>query len=187
MVCVAFLLLIGELSAASSSAAQVIFEREVIDIAPPPEKNQQAAAQDDILSSQDKKPATRSKNKKKREIQRFTGEVRGEEALTLEYIHTLNNLTENTAVMIVLNSPSIVSLPAFNVYTPVDAAFIKNDGEIYQIFPSIVPAEINQDITAKIPVRAVIYFKAGLTKTLDIRPRDIVMHRAFNAKPIVIQ
>lgn len=168
------------------SEAQVIFQREPFEIAPPPAKSQVVENIEDKTTLPAKTAAQKQKNDVRISHQ-FSGEIRGEEALTLEYIHTLNTLDEYSTVMILLDAPSIVSLPIYNVYTPIDVAFVDNDGEIIQIIPSIVPAEITRDIQAKTPIRALIFFKTGITKSLDIRPRDIVKFSAFNARPIIIQ
>ncbi len=114
-------------------------------------------------------------------------EIRSEEALNLEYIHTLNDLTDDTGVMIAFNAPSIVSVPTMNVYQAVDILFIDEDGIILQILPNIVPAQINRDITASEPVSAFLYLKAGEVKKRDIRPKDVVTHGLFNAKPVILK
>lgn len=114
-------------------------------------------------------------------------EVRGEDALNLEYIHTLNDLKNNDGVLIGFNLPSIVSVPQMKVYTPVDILFIDEDGIILQILPKVVPAEINRDISAPQPVSAFLYLKAGEAKARDIRPRDVVSHNLFNAKPVILK
>lgn len=170
----------------SPSEAQVIFQREPFEIAPPPAKSQVVDNVEDKTTLPSKTAAQKQKDAVRISHQ-FTGEIRGEEALTLEYIHTLNALSDDSTVMILLDAPSIVSLPVYNVYTPIDVAFVDNDGEIVQIIPSIVPAEITRDIQAETPIRAFIFFKAGITKSLDIRPKDIVKFSAFNARPIIIQ
>ena len=164
--------------AASNASAQLIFQREKLIVAPPP-----------VTQVQEDTPATKPTAKKKpsRKPRLFMVEVRSEEALNLEYIHTLNGLKKGDGVMIVFNAPSMVTVPRMNVYEPVDILFITDDGEVLQILPSIVPAEINRDIEAKDPVRAFLYIKSGEAKRLHIRPRDVVSHGVFNAKPIILQ
>jgi uncharacterized membrane protein (UPF0127 family) len=73
------------------------------------------------------------------------------------------------------------------VYTAVDVVFIDPDGVILQILPSIVPAEINRDITSEKPISALLYLKSGEAKKRDIRPKDIATHALFNAKPVILK
>lgn len=155
--------------------AQVIFQRERLTIAPPPVTE----VKDTPLA--EGKPAT------PRGTQSFNVEVRGEEALQLEYIHTLNNLGDDDGVMISFSVPSLVAIPTMKVYKAVDVLFISDDGIVLQILPDIIPAEINRDIEASDPVRAFLYLRAGEAKRRDIRPRDVVSHTAFNTKPLIIQ
>ncbi len=155
--------------------SQVIFQREKLTISPPPETSQPKESGDAMVI-----PAPRAP-------QHFMVEVRSEEALNLEYIHTLNGMASDSGVMIAFNVPSIVSVPTMKVYEAVDVLFIDEEGEIVQILPNIVPAEINRDIAAQKPIGAFLYLKAGESKRRDIRPRDIVSHAVFNAKPVILK
>lgn len=159
--------------------AQVIFQREALIIAPPPlTESSPKNAEETPPESEAEKPRTE---------QRFQVEVRGEDALNLEYIHTLNELTDDSGVMIGFAMPSIVSVPTMKVYQPVDVLFIDEDGVIEQILPNIVPAEITRDIAAPKPVSAFLYLKAGVAEKRGIKPRDEVRHSLFNSKPIIIK
>lgn len=156
--------------------AQVIFQREKLTISPPPQTQQQA----EMIKEPDMRPPARTSHD-------FMVEVRSEEALALEYIHTLNALGEKDGVMIVFAAPSLVSVPPMRVYKPVDILFISEEGEILQILPNITPAEINRDIQSPQPVSAFLYLRAGEVAARDIRPRDIVTHNAFNNRPVILQ
>lgn len=112
-------------------------------------------------------------------------EVRQEDALRLEYIHTLNTLTNETGVMILFETPALASLPAMKVYTPVDALFIADDGSILQIIPNIILGEITQDTSAKQPSKAFLFLKAGEAANRGIQPHDKVSGKMFTpALPI---
>lgn len=161
------------------AAAQVIFQRERLLIDPPPVTRISTAE-----GEEEKKQAT---PESPRPTQEFLVEVRSEDALNLEYIHTLNDLTDNSGVMIGFTVPSIVSVPTMKVYSAVDVLFIDADGGIVQILPNIVPAEINRDIAAATPISAFLYLKAGEAKRRDIRPKDVVTHNLFNAKPVILK
>lgn len=162
-----------------TAGAQVIFQRERLLISPPP------VTRISVAEGEEEKAQVPPESP--RPAQEFLVEVRSEEALNLEYIHTLNDLGENSGVMIGFAIPSIVSLPNMKVYSAVDVLFVDEDGVIVQILPDIVPAEINRDIAASTPVSAFLYLKAGESKRRDIRPRDIVTHGLFSAKPVILK
>lgn len=112
-------------------------------------------------------------------------ELRGEEALSLEYIHTLNTLDDKNGVMILLTSPAIAALPAMKVYTAVDVLFVAEDGTIVQISPAVVLGELTQTIQAKSPINALLFIKAGTAAARGLRPRDTVAGRMFSpAAPV---
>jgi uncharacterized membrane protein (UPF0127 family) len=109
----------------------------------------------------------------------YSVELRPESALNLENIHTLNVLTPTTGVLIALNTPSLVTLPAMKVYTPVDVLFVAYDGTISQIMPEVVLGQITQTVEAKSPIKALLFLKSGEASALDIRPRDVVAGNMF--------
>lgn len=114
-------------------------------------------------------------------------EVRPEDALKLEYIHTLNTLSDTSGVMIAFTAPSMVALPILKVYTPVDALFISDNGTVTQILPNVVLGELNQQIMAHEPVKAFLFLKAGLAATQGIRPRDVVAGSMFTPTPPLLE
>ncbi len=114
-------------------------------------------------------------------------ELRSEEALRLEYIHTLNELSDMTGVMIMFSAPTIAPLPALQVFTPVDALFVAEDGTILQILPNVALAEMTQDIMAREPVKAFLFLKAGTVAAKMLQPHDTVLGSMFMAAPPVMQ
>lgn len=114
-------------------------------------------------------------------------EERGEEALQLEYIHTLNTLTDSTGVAIVFNPPGVVALPRMQVFTPVDVLFVAEDGTILQIYPDATLGTLDQDVYAKDPVRAFVFLKAGEVAAKNIRPRDVIAGTMFTPAPPVLE
>lgn len=152
---------------AAAQTGSLIFERATIRITP-------------TLSDKPSAEATAV-----RAISSYNIEQRPENALRLEYIHTLNTLTATTGVMIVLEGPSIVSVPVMKVYTPVDVLFVVDDGAIAQIMPSVVLADIQQNLQARVPIKAFLFLKSGEAAARDIRPHDIVAGTMFAAAPNV--
>jgi len=126
-------------------------------------------------------------NVDRREPLRFSIEIRPEDAMKLEYIHTLNTLSDNTGVMIAFSLPTMTSLPFMRVYTAVDVLFVDDQGIILQMLPEVVPAEINQDIMARDPVKAFIYLKAGTIKAKGIKPHDCIDNPVFTPPPAIIE
>lgn len=113
----------------------------------------------------------------------FDVEIRPEDALRLEYIHTLNSLTDSTGVMIAFTAPSVVALPPLQVPTPVDALFVMNDGTIAQILPNVLLADLTQEIVADKPIKAFLFLKAGTVAAKLIQPGDVIYGKRFAAKP----
>lgn len=161
---------------AATAQAQVtplIFERENIRIESPPARNPSDYKEVPVALSH--VPLS------------FDTEIRPEDALRLEYIHTLNNLTDTSAVMIAFTAPSVVPLPAMQVPTAVDALFVTSDGTITQILPNVVLADLTQEIVAKAPVKAFLFLKAGTVAAKAIQPGDTVIGKRFAAKPPILQ
>lgn len=114
-------------------------------------------------------------------------ELRSEDALKLEYIHTLNTLADNTGVMILFSAPVVAPLPAMQVFTPVDALFLAEDGTILQILPNVALGNMRQDVYARDPVKAFLFLKAGEVALRAIQPRDTVTGSMFTPAPPVMQ
>lgn len=114
---------------------------------------------------------------------KYDVEVRAEDALKLEYIHTLNTLSAETGVLITFETPSIAALPAMKVYTPVDALFVTENGTVVQILPNITLGDITQNLQAKMPVKAFLFLKAGEAAARGIHPRDTVTGSVFVPAP----
>lgn len=117
----------------------------------------------------------------------FDIEMRGEDALQLEYIHTLNTLSERTGVAIIFDPPGVVALPRMQVFTPVDVLFVAENGVILQIYPDATLGTLDQDVYAKDPVRAFIFLKAGSAAKQQILPKDVVAGTMFTPAPPVLE
>lgn len=113
-------------------------------------------------------------------------EVRPEDALRLEYIHTLNRLDEKSGVAIVFTAPTMVPLPRMQVFTPVDALFVSENGTILQIYPGAVLGRLEQDILARDPIKAFVFLEQGQAEEKRIKPGDIITGRMFMPAPPVM-
>lgn len=117
----------------------------------------------------------------------YNAEVRAEDAMKLEYIHTLNTLTDTTGVVIAFSAPSLAALPRMQVFTPVDALYVAEDGTIMQIYPEVALAELTQEMYSKEPIKAFVFLKAGEVAARGILPKDIISGPMFYASPAVMQ
>lgn len=192
-------LLAASLLAGAAMAQQVtplIFEREEIRITSPasitvitsntPEKADTPKPEGDTPkegASTDPKPPVATGHPQLN----FDVEVRSEDALRLEYIHTLNSLADNTGVIISFTKPSQYNLPAFRVPTPVDVLFVMENGTVEQIVPNIVLSDLSQEITARKPFKGFLFLKAGTVAAKGIKPKDVVSSRVFNAGPALVR
>lgn len=148
------------------AGAEMIFERRSIriDPAPPPAP----------------KPGEEAAALPQREPVVIDAEIRSEEALKLENILALNTLTPDTGVMIVLTTPTIVALPFMQVFTPVDAVFIGEEGNIVQIIPGVIMGELNKSLGPNASyVKAILFLKEGQAKVRAIKPHDMVVAPMF--------
>ncbi len=117
----------------------------------------------------------------------YNTEVRAEDAMKLEYIHTLNTLTDSTGVVIAFSAPSLAALPRMQVFTAVDALYVAEDGTIMKIYPDVVLAELAQDIYSSEPIKAFVFLKSGQVDARGILPKDIISGPMFYASPPVMQ
>ena len=155
--------------AASAQVTPLIFERAKIRIDSPP------------VREKDKTP------KPTHAPLSYDIEVRPEDAMKLEYIHTLNTLTETNGVMIAFAAPSMVALPMMKVYSPVDALFINDAGVVVQILPNVTLGQMAQEVAAHEPVKAFLFLKAGQVAARGIRPQDVVTGNMFTPNPPVME
>lgn len=109
----------------------------------------------------------------------YSMEVRSSEALRLDYIHTLNTLTETTGVVITLAQPASMPLPYLKVPTPVDALFVTADGRITQVLPGVVLGNVSQVATPREPIRAFVFLKNGQAAARGIRPGATIAGSMF--------
>lgn len=165
--------------ARAQSLAGLVYQRGDVTISSPKAGEDKQPADD---NDEDTKPS-KTKTTSPHDPITYSVEIRNEEALRLEYIHTLNALTDKTGVIIFFSEPRDVALPGMKVFTPVDAVFVNNDGTVAQILPKVVLGEMTQDIRAKSPVKAFLFLKSGEAANRNIRPHDIVTGSMFTPAP----
>lgn len=163
----------------------LIFEREQVRIESPPEPALQQ--QKEALASAAEKNPLLGKVMVPHPPITYDVEIRPEDALRLDYIHSLNELNDSTGVMIAFTAPSMVPLPVMQTPTPVDALFIAKDGTVLQIYPNVVLSELRQDVMAPSPIKAFLFLRAGSALARGIHPKDVVASKKFLAAPPLLQ
>ncbi len=114
-------------------------------------------------------------------------EIRPQDALRLEWIHTLNTLSDTNGVLIVLEEAIQVPLQSLQVFTPLDVIVIDANGIVSQLIPNVVLAQLNQEIVAQRPTKAFLYLKAGSIALQSLEPGDRVEHPYFTPNQTVLQ
>ena len=155
----------------------VIFQREVIRIHTP--------AAPVILKEEEEEEEEPTPPQPK--VIEFTVEVRSEDALRLDWIHTLQSLPNDGGVMIVFDYATDLPLIPSEVYTPLDVLFVEPSGRVLQVMPEAVLANIEEDIYASKPILAFLYLKGGICEQNGILPGSRIEHPAFNPGPKVLQ
>ena len=161
---------------AFAQVTPLIFERESISIESP---------SDPVITAAKDAPA--KKTYPPHEPFTYDVEIRPEDALRLEYIHSLNELNDSTGVMIAFLAPSMVPLPVWQTPTPVDALFIANDGTILQIYPNVILSELRQEVMAPMPIKAFLFLRSGSAVARGIHPHDVVTSKKFLAAPPLLK
>lgn len=157
---------------ATLSAQAVMFQRDILTIAPKPLP---------ILLDENGKPA--QKQPEPRETIRFYTELRDEQALKLDWVHSLNRISAQRTMTILFDPPRYDHIQRQNVYQPIDILSISPQGRIVQIASEIVLADLNAPIETSSRVKARLVLQGGAAKQLEIQPGDRVEHPAFVPEP----
>lgn len=165
--------------AAFAAENPVIFQRDVVTYVPvtPVEVIEEAPAE----GEEEAEPEP------PREAFDIDVEIRPQDALRLEWIHTLNNLKDKQGVMIVLSEAMQIPLMPLQVFTPLDVIVIDERGAVSQLIPNVVLATLGEDIVASRPTRAFLYMRAGSIAANRMQPADMVDHPYFTPQQTVLQ
>lgn len=159
--------------------APVVFQRDVITLVPKPsavevieETSEEAEVMEEIIM---RSPID------------VEVEIRPQDALRLEWIHTLNTLPADKGVMIVLEEPMPLPLMPLQVFTPIDVIVIDAQGLVSQLIPNVALANLTQEIMANRPTKAFLYMKAGTISDNLLEPGDRIEHPHFRPEQTVLQ
>ena len=90
------------------------------------------------------------------------------------------NLAEDAGMLFVYRPARHIGMWMRNTYIPLDMLFIAEDGEIVKVVQRTIPLSL-QPVTSGQPVRAVLEVTGGTANRLGVRPRDRVVHPAFES------
>ena len=167
-------------SASAYANAPVVFQRDVITIIPKP-------AAVEVFEGDGAPAEAEEAPLAPREPVDVNVEIRPQDALRLEWIHTLNTLPEDKGVMIVLEEAMPLPLMPLQVFTPVDVIVLDTQGLVSQLIPNVVLAGLSQEIVASRPTKAFLYMKAGTIEVYALEPNDRVEHPYFRPEQTVLQ
>lgn len=113
-------------------------------------------------------------------------EIRSQQSLKLNWIHSLTGLAENYSVLILFEAPDYYPLMPANFYEPLDVIAVDAQGVMTQLVPSIALVDLTQPIVPNDPIRARLYLAAGTIKRYGLTPGARIEHPLFRAAPEVI-
>ncbi len=176
--CIAILCILMPAFAAAQNTP-LVFRRESMTIIPkaPPVK---------VLTEEDEGKEEKAETQPTDPLV-FNIEVRGERAMRLEGITSLTRLQDDTGVMIMFGAPIDLPQMKLNIYTPVDALMVDEEGTIFQIMPELILGHMAEDVPNRKPVLAFLYLKSGICAEKGIRPGSRIEHPYFMPKPTVLE
>lgn len=113
-------------------------------------------------------------------------ELRSEQALRLDWVHSLSRLGERDSMTIIFDPPRYSAIYPLNFYQPLDILSIDPRGRIIQIVPELVLFELGEAIDSGEPIRARLFLPGGTAEALGIRPGDRVQHPLFTPGPRIL-
>ena len=173
----------------------VVYSRSTISIlaAPLPEAVEEDAEEEAEPKADVKAPAKEEKAEAPAEEEgkprRFslTADIRPLSALETDGFFTLSKLPVKQALMFVVEPPSAVELVANHLFAPVDVLFVSGSGKILQIFPKVTLANLEEDMIAEKPIKAVLLLADGFCEQNSIKPGNHIEHSMFKPSLKVIK
>lgn len=173
-ICVAIYYAHGALSAEQP----LVFRRDTITIVPPPKPQIQELSTETQEKTDTPEP---------RQPVAIKAEIRSEQVLRLDWVHSLGSLRDDMGMLILFDPPTNRPLARGTIYSPVDVLFVNSEGRILQIAPDINLSQLQDTVSAKEPARAWLYLQGGASEALGIRPGDRLEHPLFSPRPVVLE
>lgn len=164
----------------------LVFQREILTIIP---KNDTKGPTPETGRTQKEAENTQSEKASKQERQsfRFYTDMRTEQVLELDWIKSLRRVGPDRTMTITFTPPRYDVIYPNNSQQELDVLSITPQGEIVQIIPNLILAELNAPIETAEPVAARLILQGGAAETLDIRPGDRVSHPIFRPDPKILR
>lgn len=96
------------------------------------------------------------------------------------------SLEDFRAAMMAYGEPTPVRISPGNEFAPFDIVLVNAYGEIVQIMPKLVLAELEAPIASVEPVQAVLYLRGGTCEKFGIGIGDRVEYGLFKKRPVVL-
>lgn len=93
--------------------------------------------------------------------------------------------SDNGGVLMAFTAPGLAPIIRLQQYAALDILLIDRTGNVTQIIPNVVLANLPHDITPEAPVLALLFLKGGACERLGIHPGDVVQHAMF-ARPTTV-
>jgi uncharacterized membrane protein (UPF0127 family) len=102
-------------------------------------------------------------------------------------LQRLGWLQHDEGIMLTLEQTDLVSLADLGITTNIDVIFIRPNGIIDAIAPSITPEQMSAAIETRKPVNAALLLKAGMAEHLRLEPGNQVNHKHFQPDTTVLR
>lgn len=117
----------------------------------------------------------------------FDAELRDARSVHTAGWVNLSDLGEFQALMLMFPSPVMAAIRPVRDYSAYDVLTVSQDGQIRQILPNLVLAELQQPYQTPSEVKAILYLRGGTCDRRGIAPGDRVLHKTFKAPTAVRQ
>jgi uncharacterized membrane protein (UPF0127 family) len=159
----------------TSAADAVVFRRDILTIQP---LTASPLLIDDSAPIEELPPA--------RESFQFYTDIRDENALRLDWVHSLNRINEERTMTILFDPPRYDQIMPQPVHQPLDIISVAPDGTIFQIAPNLNLSQLHAPIETNQRARARLIVQGGASELLGLRVGDVVRHPAFTPRPEVL-
>lgn len=151
-------------------------------------KDAKAQEQEDAPSEQEEAGDASAKKAQRGQLRAidYTIELRDAHAFELEWLPSLNRLSEQNAFVVQQAPSQMVNVGLLRTMVAVDVLMVKKNGRILAILPDVVFANLRSDIDAGEDVVAVVFLKGGQAKAQGILPNDEIRHPMFDTAPKVL-
>ena len=123
----------------------------------------------------------------KQTVARFSVEVRSDATNLNPDWFRMSGYEKTRGLMVWYSPPQQVTISPINEFAAKDVLFLDIYGNILQIAPKLVLAEMQETIVSEDEIQAVLYLSGGICEQMNIKPGDKVRYKLFQKKPVVIK